>query len=402
MEDQDEAPVRDVRAIMEASGYVRHGGVMARGGSYDSCICPKALCGGVATGTEHADCPEHALNPAQVWHWAAECPGNGGAPASPLGQAGEAKRRRDLGAEVDALVGGHRALTEAAWYPSRPGDRLMVTREATGQSPRTTELYEVTEDGGDGMELCLVDVTPEGASGGWYAGPPEMYGADPVETPWMEAGPDRLTVTREGVIVHQGRHALPRPGITEQQLTPGAVALGLIRTTALDEAARHAPGAGGPPPANWEMHRALTSALESWQKGGRLREESVLLAECLAVELSAYVATQVGDQDRVDRWLRDFGDQVCQVQQHAHPAGPTAVEILSVVAGDRDAPQGPAGAERLARVAAPYLMYLRDGHRVEDAREIALTLALWAGSQLAALMLHDPDRITSYLNAREG
>ncbi|MFJ1839901.1 hypothetical protein ACIOJ9_39330 [Streptomyces sp. NPDC088175] len=320
---------------------------------------------------------------------------------SPLARAEEAKRRRDLGGELDALVGGHRALTEAPWYPSRPGDQLLITLEATDRAPRTTELYEVIE-GGDGMELHLVQAEPEGAEGGWYAGPPEMYGADPIETPWMEAGPGQLTVTREGVIVHQGRHALPSPGTTEQRITPGAVALGLIRTTALDEAARHAPGAGGPPPANWEMYRALTGTLESWQRDGRLREESVLLAEWLAVELGAYVAAQVGDQVRVERWLRDFGDQVCRVQRHAHPAGPTAVEILSVVAGDRDAPQGPAGAERLARVAAPYLLYLRDGHRVEDAREIALTLALWAGSQLAALMLHDPERITSYLDAREG
>ncbi|MER5503563.1 hypothetical protein ABT096_41335 [Streptomyces sp. NPDC002561] len=113
MEDQNEAPVRDVQAIMEASGYVRHGGVMARGGSYVSCICPKAPCGGVAADTERADCPEHALNPAQVWHWAAECPGASSASASPLSQAGEAKRRRGIGAEVDALVGGHQELTEA-------------------------------------------------------------------------------------------------------------------------------------------------------------------------------------------------------------------------------------------------------------------------------------------------
>ncbi|MEV5205138.1 hypothetical protein [Streptomyces sp. NPDC053720] len=208
MEDQNKAArspfagpgddVRDVRAVIEASGYVRHGGVTARGGSYASCICPKAPCGGVAGGDEHADCPEHALNPAQVWHWAAECPGNGGgdAAASPLGRAEEAKRRRDIGAEVGALLGGHRALTEAAWYPSRPGDRLLITMEATGQNPRTTELYEVAE-GGDRLELRLVEVAPEGAAGGWYAGPPEAYGADPVETPWMEAGPDRLTLNAE-------------------------------------------------------------------------------------------------------------------------------------------------------------------------------------------------------------
>ncbi|MER5503143.1 hypothetical protein ABT096_39045 [Streptomyces sp. NPDC002561] len=223
MEDRTEA-VRDVQAVMEASGYVRHGGVMARGGSYDSCICPKAPCGGVATGTEHADCPEHALNPAQVWHWAAECPGNDSAPASPLDRAGEAKRRRDFGAEIGALVGGHQELTEASWYPSQPGDRLMVTREAAGQSPRTTELYEVVAgeagDGdGDGLELRLIEVAPEGASGGWYAGPPEMYDTDPVETPWMEAGPDRLTITRDGQVVHQGRHALARPDTADPRIT---------------------------------------------------------------------------------------------------------------------------------------------------------------------------------------
>lgn len=135
------------------------------------------------------------------------CGEQGSVARSPLVQAEEAKRRRDIGAEIGALVGGHRALTEAPWYPSRPGDRLMLTLEATEHTPRTTELYEVIGGGEDGMELRLVDIAPEGAEGGWYAGPPELYGADPVETPWMEAGPDRLTITRNGVIVHQGRHA---------------------------------------------------------------------------------------------------------------------------------------------------------------------------------------------------
>ncbi|MFD8821256.1 hypothetical protein ACFV1C_02625 [Streptomyces sp. NPDC059605] len=69
---------RDVLAVIKASGYTRHGGVTPRGGSYPSCICPKAPCGGVAFGTEHADCPEHALPPTQALHWAAECPGTPG------------------------------------------------------------------------------------------------------------------------------------------------------------------------------------------------------------------------------------------------------------------------------------------------------------------------------------
>ncbi|MFF8717756.1 hypothetical protein ACF07T_41350 [Streptomyces sp. NPDC015184] len=131
----------------------------------------------------------------------------------------------------------------------------MVTLEAAGRSPRTTELYEVVE-GGDGLELRLVEITPKGATGGWYAGPPEVYGADPVEAPWMEAGPDQLTLTRDGVIVHQGRHALAPPGTSVPQLTPGAFALSLIRTTALDEAARHTSGTDTPS-ANWELHRTV-------------------------------------------------------------------------------------------------------------------------------------------------
>ncbi|MEV8101736.1 hypothetical protein [Streptomyces sp. NPDC088135] len=325
---------------------------------------------------------------------------------SPLARAEEAKRRRDLGGELDALVGGHRALTEAPWYPSRPGDRLLITLEAGDAAPSGAELYEVVEGSGGGMELRLIEVSPEGSSGGWYAGPPELYGSDPVETPWMEAGPDRLTITRDGAVVHQGRHALPCPGTTEpraaDRIAPGAFALSLIRATALDEAARHAPGTDGPPPVNWEMHRTLTQMLESWRKGGTLRESSLLLVEWLASELCAYVVGQVGDRARVEQWLEDFGDEVCRAQQHAHLAGPTAVAILSVVAEDLDPrPQDPAGTERLVRIGALYLRYFRDGHQVEDAREMALTFALWAGSQLAALMLHAPGRITSYLDARD-
>ncbi|MFJ2629959.1 hypothetical protein ACIO6T_43230 [Streptomyces sp. NPDC087532] len=151
---------------------------------------------------------------------------------SPLAQAEEAKRRRDLGGEVCALVDGHRALTEAPWYPSRPGDRLMLTLEATEHTPRTTELYEVTEDG---TELRLVHIAPEGSAGGWYAGPPELYGADPFETPWMEAGPDRLTITRNGAIVHQGRHALARPDTAEPRVTTAAGPDGAIGWAVVQE-----------------------------------------------------------------------------------------------------------------------------------------------------------------------
>lgn len=66
--------VRDVEAIARASHYERHGTTFL-GGSFAACICPKAPCGGVACAAQRGDCPEHRLEPAQLWHWAAECPG---------------------------------------------------------------------------------------------------------------------------------------------------------------------------------------------------------------------------------------------------------------------------------------------------------------------------------------
>ncbi|MER6392808.1 hypothetical protein ABT236_30650 [Streptomyces sp. NPDC001523] len=118
------------------------------------------------------------------------------------------------------------------------------------------------------------------------------------------------------------------------RIEPHTVALSLIRATVLDEVARH-PDTDGPPP-NWEMYRGLTAALESWQRGGTLRADSLLLAQWLAIDLCAYLVQQL-DRAGMERWLRDFGDEVCRAQRHAHPAGPTAIEILSVVTADLDA-----------------------------------------------------------------
>jgi hypothetical protein len=67
------ADERDVEAVARASGYVRHGTTFL-GGSFTTCTCPKAACGGVAEDGQRPDCPEHRREPAQLWHWAAECP----------------------------------------------------------------------------------------------------------------------------------------------------------------------------------------------------------------------------------------------------------------------------------------------------------------------------------------
>ncbi|NBE53972.1 hypothetical protein [Streptomyces boluensis] len=146
----------------------------------------------------------------------------GDGPQSPLGRAEDAKHRCDLVGEVGALLSGHDALTRAPWYPSQPGDRLKVTVEATESEPRWTETYEVTEDG---RALRHVEHTaPDDDLAGWFAGPPEFVDSDPFETPWMEAGPDRLAITRGGRIVHQGRHALARPDTAEARVATAASA----------------------------------------------------------------------------------------------------------------------------------------------------------------------------------
>ncbi|MDX3695046.1 hypothetical protein PV726_32850 [Streptomyces europaeiscabiei] len=178
---------------------------------------------------------------------------------------------------------------------------------------------------------------------------------------------------------------------------PRGTAFLLIRMTARGEAAHRAQGEQASPPADFEMYRALTAALQAWHTAGTLREDSLLLTEWLATEWCGYRLQQLGqDQDRFDHWLRDFGDQVCAQQRHAHPAGPTAMEITSVIAARSQT----TAADHLTRLAVAYLGYLRPGHEVQDAREIALTFALWAGEALSALMHHDTERISGYTAAR--
>ncbi|MFB6950197.1 hypothetical protein ACFCXP_11255 [Streptomyces niveus] len=184
--------------------------------------------------------------------------------------------------------------------------------------------------------------------------------------------------------------------------TPRTAALSLIRSTALHEAAHRRAGAEEPPPPDWEMYTALTATLTTWRRSRGLRHDAARLTEWLAVHLIAYRIQDLGDQSRLESWVCDFGDEVSRAQQHAHPAGPTAVEILSVVVADPYAqPGSPGGAQRLAAINRATWRYLRFRKEVEDARELALTVGLWAGAQLSAIMNHDIDRITAYLDEHD-
>ncbi|WP_143665706.1 hypothetical protein [Streptomyces sp. st115] len=182
---------------------------------------------------------------------------------------------------------------------------------------------------------------------------------------------------------------------------PRAVAADLIRTTALDEAACRAEGGQNKPKANWLLFDRVTAALTAWQEEDALHRKGLLLSEWLAVEMAGYSTSMLGDE--VKGWLQEFGDEVRREQRHAHPAGPTAIDILSIVldSEDREGRPGAAGDERLQRIVVPYARYLRAGHTLEDVREVVLTLALWAGSRLASLMRNDAARVTGYLDRRD-
>lgn len=127
---------------------------------------------------------------------------------SPVAAAEAAKRRRDLGGEIDALMGGERALKTAPWYPSRPGDLVHVHYEAAGHGlPAWGETYEVIEDPefAEDMRLRLVHHTAQGdaaiMTGAWAK---ESGDVDPLYDMWFEAGSAVLTIVRDGRVVHLG------------------------------------------------------------------------------------------------------------------------------------------------------------------------------------------------------
>lgn len=126
-------------------------------------------------------------------------------PASPLGQAGAAKRARDLGAEVGVLMGAYDELTSAPWYPVRPGDLVHVAYEDTPTMAAFGETYIVGDAGGGLMNMELISHTcrldePDGMTGHCSVDAAD----DPIYELWFEAGPHRLTIVRDGQVVHDG------------------------------------------------------------------------------------------------------------------------------------------------------------------------------------------------------
>lgn len=146
-------------------------------------------------------------------------------PRSPLAQAEDAKRARDLVGEVGALMDGYARLTTAPWYPARPGDLVHVHHEAGTLTAPFGETYLISagQHGFLSMQL-LAHTLPEAED---TAGRVGCYAVDddpdPLTDLWMEAGPHRLTVVRDGQVVHDG---------AARRVGGPAPSVGMLRTCA--------------------------------------------------------------------------------------------------------------------------------------------------------------------------
>ncbi|MEY9837072.1 hypothetical protein [Streptacidiphilus sp. EB103A] len=127
------------------------------------------------------------------------------APSSPVEQAAAAKSARDLGGEIGALMAGADDLANQAWYPPRPGDLIHLAYEGSLGLTAHGETYAVTqtaETSADFMDMSLLHSSyPDSPFAGCYA---VSMDPDPLMEMWMEAGSYRLTVVRDGVVVHNG------------------------------------------------------------------------------------------------------------------------------------------------------------------------------------------------------
>jgi hypothetical protein len=128
---------------------------------------------------------------------------------SPLAQAEDAKRRRDIVGEVDVLMSAGADLESAPWAPVRPGDLVHVHYEGAGELAAFGETYIVAAGAHGFLSMQLLahnlpaTVAEEFAAGmvGCFAVEDDP---DPLMELWFEAGPHRLTIVRDGRPVHIG------------------------------------------------------------------------------------------------------------------------------------------------------------------------------------------------------
>lgn len=164
------------------------------------------------TGFGTDDFTGHAWNPARPPEWLTAAGAPAPAPSSPLAQAEDAKRARDLAGEVGALMAADQELTSAPWHPVRPGDLVHVAYEQVGEMQAFGETYIVREAIDESLRPLngllsmepLADTLPNSVEAEGMTGCFAVVADDPLYEAWFEAGPHRLTIVRDGRVVHGG------------------------------------------------------------------------------------------------------------------------------------------------------------------------------------------------------
>ena len=113
---------------------------------------------------------------------------------SPLAAAEDAKRRRDIGGEIGALIAGGDALARQPWAPLRPGDVVLCHLPGTPAYGQTF-LAVPDETDVDGHAM-MREVSRTGFPDDLEE--PDLAGFYEL---WFEAGPHTLTVIRAGAVV---------------------------------------------------------------------------------------------------------------------------------------------------------------------------------------------------------
>lgn len=127
------------------------------------------------------------------------------AAASPLAQAEDHKRARDIVGETGVLTGAHEELVSAKWHPLRPGDLVHIAYEQAGEMAPFGETYTVADAGGGLMSMKLLAHTARDEDADGMVGCFATEASDaPLYEAWFEAGPQRLVVVRDGLVVHNG------------------------------------------------------------------------------------------------------------------------------------------------------------------------------------------------------
>lgn len=129
------------------------------------------------------------------------------APDSPLSQATDAKRRRDLGAEIEILTAAGRDLESQPWMPLQPGDVVLTYQPDSGLTyAKLSETYLAVDDGFGWIELRQVAAS---YTNEMSAAVDLHASASQAEAPtcsiddlWFEWGPATITVIRAGTVVY--------------------------------------------------------------------------------------------------------------------------------------------------------------------------------------------------------